>query len=169
MRSIFHILIVLASVLLLSAGAFAQMGTAPGMMPVPGAQSAADIPGSTLIGKNVTNPQGVTLGKISDFLVDRNTGRIPIVLMQSSVTPGYEDRVVAIPFQAMSLNPATNALMVNLAPEQVAQAPSFSKSEIANINRTAETQVYQYYGLTPYWEESPMMRPMPPSQQPTMP
>lgn len=164
MRSFFHILIVFATLLLVSSVAFAQMGTMPEVLP----GTAADIPGSSLLGKNVTNPQGITLGRIGDFLVDRSTGRIPIVLMQSTVTPGYEDRLVPIPFQALTYNAANNSMVVNLMPEQVAQAPSFSKAELNTIDRTKEKQVYQYYGITPYWEEMPM-RQMPPSERPVVP
>jgi sporulation protein YlmC with PRC-barrel domain len=106
-----------------------------------------------MIGKDVTNPQNEDLGNISDIVIDRDTGYSSLVLMETDTGfLGMGDKVVAIPYKALKPSQTGESLVLNIDKERLEKAPAFDKDQINQLDRGKETEVYRFYGVSPYWE-----------------
>jgi len=153
-----YLFVVCAAVLLVSAGAFAA---GMGKEPMKGAQAGMHILGSNLIGKSISNPQDENIGKIEDILLDQSTGRISVVLVDTEEKfLDIGEKLVAVPFQALTPSATGEKLVLSVDKERLANAPSFNKDELAQIDRTSEGEIYRFFGVSPYWEETPSAPPM---------
>src|SRR5262249_254122 len=64
------------------------------------AQKASD-----LIGKEVKNPQNEKLGKIENFAIDPDAGRVIYAVLSFGGFMGMGDKLFAIPFSSLALTP----------------------------------------------------------------
>jgi len=164
------IIVVIAATLLVFAGAF---GAGTEKEPMKGAQAGAIILSKDLIGKEVLDQKNEKIGKVENLVIDHGTGRVSLALVQTRGFIEIGEKFVAIPFQALS--PKDDKLAVNMSKDQIAKAPTFTEREFKSIDRTSEGEIYRYFGVSPYWEEKPMMEreePMmrePGTMQPGMP
>src|SRR5260221_2853826 len=65
-----------------------------------------------LIGMEVKNAQGESLGKVEDIALNFQSGRIADVAMSSGGFLGIRDRLYAIPFTSFSRSPADEKVLV---------------------------------------------------------
>ena len=93
---------------------------------------------SKLIGMNVKNKQDEDLGKIKDLVVDFKTGKIAYAVLSSGGTFGFGGKMVAVPIEALTLQPGAKALMIDLEKQQLSQAPGFTEDNWPDLN-AAET------------------------------
>jgi sporulation protein YlmC with PRC-barrel domain len=123
--------------LLLTAGAFAQVGTSPSAprptapaAPVPKAtlQSMPEWYGSKLIGMDVKNPQGQALGEVSELVFDPQDAKLKSVVISTGGVLGIGAKKVAVPWN--QLKPATDeqALIAEMTQEEIQQAPSWEQA-----------------------------------------
>jgi sporulation protein YlmC with PRC-barrel domain len=104
----------------------------------------------------VTNVNGVNLGKIEDILVDIETGRIPFAVMSTSGLFGRDARLYAIPWEALKFSLHDKVFLLNITKETLLNAPNFTKNNWPDLSSLAWLQqVYAYYGVQPYWKDSP--------------
>ncbi|HSR13697.1 MAG TPA: hypothetical protein VLS90_19775 [Thermodesulfobacteriota bacterium] len=96
----------------------------------------------------VKDAYGQLVGTASKVL-ENYRGSADFVVL--SLDPGrFNGSDVLVPFSALSLQ-RDKALVVNLSPELLAQAPAFDPSEVYNIK--ALDEVYRFYGMNPPWSE----------------
>ena len=81
------------------------------------------LPTSTLIGTPVKNPQGEELGKIQDFMIDPQTGRIMSVVLSFGGTLGMGEKRVTIPWETLTVGIGKSELIVEVEKEQLQPAP----------------------------------------------
>ena len=93
---------------------------------------------SKLIGMHVKNKQDEDLGKIKDLVVDFQAGKVAYAVLSSGGTLGFGGKMVAIPFEALTLQPGAKAVVVDLEKQQLAQAPGFNEDNWPDLN-AAET------------------------------
>lgn len=101
-----------------------------------------------MMGAEVRSPQGESVARINDFLIDSSTGRIAFLVL--SDVQGRTDKMVAVPFNTLS-GMTENAFVLTTTREQIASAPSFD--EAADLdNQQWAASVYSFFGLQPCWE-----------------
>jgi sporulation protein YlmC with PRC-barrel domain len=109
---------------------------------------------SKVVGMEVKNPQGQNLGKINDIVVNSYSGQIAYAILEADTGfLGVGDRMFAIPWQSFSQSATGNELVLDIDKERLASAPYFNRGSWPDFSdRQWETDVYRYYGVTPYWE-----------------
>jgi hypothetical protein len=100
---------------------------------------------SDIKGSNVKNMQGEELGTLDDFVIDTD-GRVGFAILS------YGDKLVAVPFDAITYDQSEKQLFVNMSKERIESAPEFDKK--TDLSRsTWSDDIYRYYGVQPYWGE----------------
>jgi sporulation protein YlmC with PRC-barrel domain len=126
---------------LLTVGAWAQSAPGPGTAREPTvtrpAAPEAKIPGlmnevyaSNLIGTNVRNPQGESLGKIDELVIDLKDARIKAAVVSVGGVLGLGAKSVAIPWDkvTMGTDADRDAVVVAMGREELEQAPGWQRS-----------------------------------------
>ncbi|CAG4916571.1 PRC-barrel domain-containing protein [Paraburkholderia gardini] len=137
-----------------------QPGTGAGARIVGSGRKTADGPGpdvmaaGTLDGNTVLSADGDDVGKIKDIMLDVQGGRIAYAVLSSGGFLGVGDKLLAIPWNALTLDTDRKCFVLNLTSGQVRNAPGFDKDHWpAMADRTWATSVHQYYGRAPYWSD----------------
>ena len=110
---------------------------------------------SKLIGSDVRNHQGEDLGRITDFVMDSN-GHVAFAILSYAVfwhafEPEAVEKLVAIPFSALSFEPDGNYFVLNTTRERLASAPTFKGKE--DLSKSFTEEIYGHFGLQPPWTE----------------
>jgi len=109
---------------------------------------------STLSGDPVRNVQGEDLGKIEDFMIDLESGRIAYAVLSFGGVLGIGDKLFAVPWKAMTVDTDRHCFVLNVPKERLKDAPGFDKNNWPDItNIEWGTQVNSFYGTKPYWQE----------------
>ena len=123
--------------LLLTTGAFAQVGTSPPAprptapaAPVPKAtlQSMPEWYGSRLIGMDVKNPQGQALGEVEELVFDPQDAKLKSVVISTGGVLGIGAKKVAVPWDQVKPAADEQALIVGRTQEELQQAPSWERA-----------------------------------------
>ena len=108
---------------------------------------------TTVIGDGVKNLAGENLGKLEDVMLDVNDGRISYGVLSFGGFLGVGNKLFAIPWSALDLNPEEKCFYLNVNKEQLENAPGFDKDHWPDM---ADPQwgrtIYDYYGVAPYWD-----------------
>jgi sporulation protein YlmC with PRC-barrel domain len=108
---------------------------------------------STLSGDGVRNPAGEDLGKIEDFMIDLENGRIAYTVLSFGGFLGMGNKLFAVPWQAMTLDTDDHKFVLNVDKELLKNAPGFDKDNWPDMtDRAWGAGIYKYYGQRPYWE-----------------
>jgi sporulation protein YlmC with PRC-barrel domain len=107
---------------------------------------------STLSGDKVFNLAGEDLGKIEDFMLDMESGRIAYAVLSFGGVLGVGDKLFAVPPEALTLDEDKRCFMLDASKEDLARAPGFQKENWPDVSEQSfRAQVYSYYGRTPSW------------------
>ena len=135
-----------------------QPGAGSGARIVGGGRETADGPGpdvmaaDTLDGNTVLSSDGDDVGKIKDIMLDVQGGRVAYAVLSSGGFLGIGDKLLAIPWSALTLDTDRKCFVLSVTSEQIKNAPGFDKDQWpAMADRTWATSVHQYYGRAPYW------------------
>jgi hypothetical protein len=105
---------------------------------------------NTLIGDHVHNLQNEHLGVIKEFMVDMRTGAIAYAVMSSSRFLGLGEKLFAVPWQALTLDPAHKRFTMDVPKERIAGAPGFDTDHWPDMADTRWMgEVHAYYGTRP--------------------
>jgi sporulation protein YlmC with PRC-barrel domain len=106
----------------------------------------------TLKGEGVRNPAGDHLGKIEDFMLDMETGRIRYAVMSFGGLMGFGNKLFAVPPEALTIDTDHKCLVLNVDQQRLNNAPGFDNDNWPYFADASFVQwVYQYYGHRPYW------------------
>jgi len=109
---------------------------------------------STLAGDKVRNQAGEDLGKIDELMIDIPSGRVAYAVMSVGGVLGMGGKLFAIPWNALQVDEDEKCFMLNADKERLKNAPGFDKDNWPDMADTVwGSEVYSYYGTTPYWEE----------------
>lgn len=81
----------------------------------------------TLVGDNVRNRQGEDLGSIKEIMLDTSQGRIAYAVLSFGGWLGMGDKLFAVPWQALSLDTADHAMVLDVSKDRLKSAPGFDK------------------------------------------
>jgi sporulation protein YlmC with PRC-barrel domain len=110
---------------------------------------------SRLLGKEVVNANGENLGSVYDVVIDSQTGRIAYMVLSFGGFMGIGEKLFAVPAKALQPQPGGDKMVLNVEKDRLKDAPGFDRDNWPNLaNREWGTQVHEYYGVTPYWQES---------------
>lgn len=83
---------------------------------------------STFIGNAVENPQGESLGKIDDLVIDPKEGRITYAALSYGSVLGVGGKLFAVSWEALELQPDGKTFVLNVAKETLENSPGFDQS-----------------------------------------
>ena len=118
------------------------MGTAKRMDPEPVLRSA-----STLRGNAVVNVGGEKLGALEDIMMDLGSGQVHFAILVRE-----DDRLVAVPWDALALDPQNNRLVMDIDKAKFDKAPSFDRDSRPEMGREWEVKVEGFFGRKPFWD-----------------
>jgi sporulation protein YlmC with PRC-barrel domain len=116
--------------------------------------SSSPIKASSIIGTNVFNPEGDSLGDIKEIVIDPSTGRVAYVVVSFGGFLGMGEKLFAIPFSAFRYNVTNMEYVINVTKERLEDAPGFDSNHWPIMSDEQwNRDIYTYYGRPPYWEE----------------
>jgi sporulation protein YlmC with PRC-barrel domain len=90
---------------------------------------------SSLIGDNIFNPAGETLGKIKDIMIDITEGKIAYVVIEFGGFLGMNQKYFAVSMQALTIaKEHQNAFILDETKESLKRYPGFDKNHWPNTN-----------------------------------
>lgn len=109
----------------------------------------------TLIGDYIANPQGEKLGKVEDFMLDLESGRVAYIVVSYGSLSNLKDKLFAVPWKAFQLDAQRHRLVLDIDENVLKNAEGFDQANWPNtVDRDWEERLHQQYGLTPYWEDN---------------
>lgn len=106
----------------------------------------------TLAGDKVVNAAGEDLGKIEDFMLDVESGRIRYAVLSFGGVLGIGSKLFAVPPEALTVDMPNKRLILDIDRTRLENAPGFDKDNWPNFADPAlGREIYDYYGRTPYW------------------
>jgi sporulation protein YlmC with PRC-barrel domain len=113
-------------------------------------QDAAEA--SEIIGMTVKNHQNEKLGKVVDFAVDVESGRIVEVILSRGGFLGMDETYTAVPPEALVQNAGHRGLLMDASAEKIEDGSRFDFAKWNLCTQASRvTEVYGYYGLRPYF------------------
>jgi sporulation protein YlmC with PRC-barrel domain len=110
---------------------------------------------ATLDGDRVMSSDGHDVGKLKDIMLDIRSGRIAYAVLSTGGFLGIGDKLLAMPWSALTLDADRKCFVLSLTAERVKNAPGFDKDHWPSMaDATWATSIHQYYGREPYWESS---------------
>jgi len=109
---------------------------------------ASDVKGHKVVNKNAED-----LGKIEDYMLDLETGRMAYAVLSFGGFLGMGEKLFAIPWSAFNVQLFENDLRIvlNVDKEILTKAQGFDKSQLP-LSYGQLSSVYTYYGYKPYWQ-----------------
>jgi sporulation protein YlmC with PRC-barrel domain len=110
---------------------------------------------SRLLGKEVVNPNGENLGTIYDVIIDLQIDHIAYMVLSFGGFMGIGEKLFVVPAKALQPQPGGDKMVLNVEKDRLKEAPGFDRDNWPNLaNREWGTQIHEYYGVAPYWQES---------------
>lgn len=108
---------------------------------------------NAVIGDDVVNRAGESLGKIEDLMLDLEKGRVAYAVLSFGGFMGMGEKLFAIPFEALKLDDSREHFTLDVDKAKLKNAPGFDKNNPPEASdRTWGAEVYKFYGYKPYWQ-----------------
>ncbi|MGH7589168.1 MAG: PRC-barrel domain-containing protein [Gemmatimonadota bacterium] len=108
---------------------------------------------STLSGDKVVNSYGEDLGKVEDFMLDLENGRIRYAVLSFGGFLGVGDKLFAIPPEMLRVDTENKRVILEMDRARLENAPGFDKNDWPDTSESDwQVEVYEFYGATPYWQ-----------------
>jgi sporulation protein YlmC with PRC-barrel domain len=107
---------------------------------------------STLEHDSVVNATGDKLGNIKEIMIDVPTGRVAYAVLSVGGFLGIGEKLIAIPWRALQIDPPNHRFMLNTTREQVNNAPGFNQDNWPSMaDERWATELHDYYRAPYYW------------------
>lgn len=104
-------------------------------------------------GKDVKNNADEDLGNIKDIMLDKVSGRVAYVVLESGSFLGLGGKYFAVPWNMFHYDEGEECFRANINAERLKNAPGFDKDNWPDMtNRSWGQSIHTYYGSKPYWE-----------------
>jgi sporulation protein YlmC with PRC-barrel domain len=101
-----------------------------------------------IIGSQVMNGKGETLGKIGDLVVDIDTGQIVYAVLESGGFLGIGEKLFPVPWEFLAALPSEGIFILNRSKEQMANAPAFDKNNLPDMaDMHWGMDIFKHYGI----------------------
>jgi sporulation protein YlmC with PRC-barrel domain len=116
------------------------------------AQAGSVLSASTLSGDKVRNLEGEDLGKIEDFMLDIDSGRIAYAVLSFGGALGVGNKLFAVPAEALQIDKKEHCFVLDADKDALKDAPGFDRDDWPDFaDKSWGMKVHSYYGRTPYW------------------
>lgn len=110
---------------------------------------------STLDGDKILSTDGEEIGKVKEIMLDVQAGRIAYVVMSCGGFLGIGDKLLAIPWSALTLDTDRKCFLLSVTSESVKNAPGFDKDHWPAMADVAwASELHDYYRTSPYWNSN---------------
>ena len=106
---------------------------------------------STLKKDKVVNAAGDDLGKIEEFMIDLQDGRVAYAVLSFGGFLGMGDKLFALPWQALKLRLHEHDFLLDIPRDVLERAEGFNRDRWP-ATREELSSTYTYYGYQPYWQ-----------------
>lgn len=107
-----------------------------------------------IINVKVMNNANEDLGKITEVMLDKQTGDVAYVVLESGAFLGLGGKLFALPWNALHYDTQKDCFKVDIDKQRLEKAPGFDKDHWPDMaDRTWGQSIYTYYKTTPYWEQ----------------
>jgi sporulation protein YlmC with PRC-barrel domain len=89
--------------------------------------TAKEVYASALIGASVKNPQGETLGKIDELVIDPQQAQVKIAVVSIGGVLGIGSKYVAVPWSEVKSSDDGKTVIIAKAKEELENAPEWKK------------------------------------------
>jgi hypothetical protein len=121
----------------------------------PLARGRHDLIGSDRVeGTNVYRSDGKKIGEIERVMIDKMSGQAAYAVMGFGGFLGMGEDHYPIPWARLAYNERLGGYEVNLTDDQLKNAPRYATGEDWKWDQAQGRDIYDYYGVAPYW---PMM------------
>jgi sporulation protein YlmC with PRC-barrel domain len=112
---------------------------------------------STLAGDTVRNSAGEDLGKVDEIMIDIPSGRVAYAVIAYGGIMRMGAKLFAVPWNALKVDEDEKCFILDVDKSRLENAPGFDKDNWPDMaDQSWGTQINQYYGTTPYWEDETM-------------
>lgn len=84
---------------------------------------------SSLTGTKVLDTMGDHLGSIEDLMLHTDTGAVAYAVLSFGGFLGMGEKLLAIPWEALTIDPADHTIVLDIDREKLAQAPGLDKND----------------------------------------
>ncbi len=107
---------------------------------------------SRVIGTDVKDSAGNTIGKIEDVVLEKTDNSIMFAVVGFGGFLGIGEKYHPLPWSVLDYDETQAAYVVPFTREQLEAAPSDTISELTRDDgRSHRDQAYDYYKVEPYW------------------
>jgi sporulation protein YlmC with PRC-barrel domain len=107
---------------------------------------------AAMIGQNVRNREGDTLGTLKDIMIDMQSGQIAYGVLESGSFLDMDGRLFAIPFGAFTVAENGHIPIINVDTETLRNAEGFDQHTWPDFsNQEWNQKTHSYYGYLPYY------------------
>lgn len=89
---------------------------------------------TTLIGDEVKNQQGESLGHLKDVMLNTAAGEISYAVLSFGGVLGMGDKLFAVPWKSLMVDHQEKGLVLNVRKDQLKDAPGFDKNNWPNFS-----------------------------------
>jgi PRC-barrel domain len=108
----------------------------------------------SLAGYGVVNSAGDDLGSIEAIMLDVSSGRIAYAVLSFGGFLGMGNKLFAMPWSALALDPSARRFVLDVPKEQLESAPGFDKDHWPSMaDREWAIQLHAHYEAEPYWDD----------------
>jgi hypothetical protein len=108
---------------------------------------------SRIIGTNVANPEGDSLGTIKELVIEPVTFRVAYVVVSFGGFFRMKGKLFAMPFGLFKYDVNKMEYILDLPKERLEEAPGFDPEHWPAMNEEQwHRDVFSYYGHPPFWE-----------------
>jgi len=105
-----------------------------------------------VIGTNVKDPSGSTIGEVNDIVLDKQSNNIMFAIVSFGGFLGIGEKYHPLPWASLDYDEAEDAYVVNYTKDQLKAAPADSISELTkNDGRAFRDRAFDYYKQPRYW------------------
>lgn len=108
---------------------------------------------SDIMGTDIVNHKGESLGDIKELVIDPVTGRVAYVVVSFGGFLSMGEKLFAIPFSAFAYSASKSEYVLNVTKERLEGAPGFDADNWPSMtDETWNRHVYKHYEVAPHWE-----------------
>ena len=89
---------------------------------------------TSIIGDSLENTKGAVFGKISDLMINLDTGKIEYAVIESGGLLGVGKKMFAIPFNQMQINEDRELFVIDRDKDYIKESPGFDPDHWPGTN-----------------------------------
>lgn len=106
-----------------------------------------------IVGVDVKNNAHEDLGEIKEVMLDKSTGQVAYLVLDTGSFLGMGGKLFALPWHSIHFDKEEECFLLNIDKERLKNAPGFDKDHWPDMaDRTWGKTVSTYYNTKGYWE-----------------